>query len=617
MNKINIVHLLLIISYFSFAESQVPNPDMDIGTDSDTSEINISNLDTVNLSLKSTLYKKGLDMFKEGLNAYMNRNYESAYETFEKVLKLDPLHEECFMLLHRAKSKLGIVEVEQDIAEDTTQSTIRYQQALFKEGLTAFINNDFTKAKRVWNRLYNLNPRHPHLKSYLRKVDKEISRLKKNKDARARIENLFKTGSNNYVNGNILIARTYLDSVLFFDSNHKDALSLLLKINEDILKQQSVQFRKGIMQYSQGAYREAIQIWKEALKIDKTNSTISNYIKEADTQLLEIKTMHLTEAKRHLSGKKLKRAIDEYDQILRFFPGDTETKNELADINRQYQREVKDKYTEAVTLFEQIAYEKAALLFENIIAIDPSFVAAKEYLQKCRGNIAALAETGEIAAIQNEAEQLEQSGKWEEAARKWQELIAIDPLHVKAHDRRDVCHDNMRKQRNSLELQKIFNRSVSLYQKGKITSAKELWNQILSQDPDNEMVLKMKNKIDMEIKQQLKRGNAFSQKEQWSRAIGAYRKVLAMDPHNTKAKQGISNAKQKQAQVKKTASAPKKVDTKVIEKLFNTGLDLYMSKKYKPALEEFNKIVALDPENTRAKSYIKNLKNKLDRLKNL
>jgi TolA-binding protein len=69
--------------------------------------------------------------------------------------------------------------------------------------------------------------------------------------------------------------------------------------------------------------------------------------------------------------------------------------------------------------------------------------------------------------------------------------------------------------------------------------------------------------------------------------------------------------------VKKTTSAPIKVDRKAIEKLFNDGLDLYMAKKYKPALAEFSKIVALDPKNTRAKSYVKNLKNKLDRLKNL
>lgn len=251
-------------------------------------------------------------------------SYEEAYDIFEQVIKLDPLHEESFILLHRAKTKLGIVEIEQDSNKDTTRTALQYQQDLFKEGLTAFTNSDFTRAKRTLNRLHNLNPRYPHLKSYLRKVDKEISRLKKDKDASTRIEYLFKTGSDHYVNGNILQARTYLDSVLLFDSNHKEALSLLLKINEDILKQQAVQFRQGIMLYSQGSYRKAIHIWKEALAIDSTNTIINNYISEADTQLKEIKKMHRTEAKRYLSERKLKRVIDEYEQILRYFPDDTE-----------------------------------------------------------------------------------------------------------------------------------------------------------------------------------------------------------------------------------------------------------------------------------------------------
>ncbi len=596
---------------------EVVDIDTDISTTEDTSALDVSITDTVNLGAKSILYKKGVGLFKEGLNAYMNKDYEEAYETFEKVLKLDPLHEESFMLLHRAKNKLGIVEIEREEAKDTSRSPEQIQQDLFKLGLTEFTNSDFTKAKRTWNRLNNINPKFSHLKSYLRKVDKEISRMRKDKHARSRIDLLFKSGSDGYVNGNIIAARTSLDSVLFFDPNHKEALSLLLKINEDILKKQAVQFRKGIMQYSQGDYLKAIAIWKKALVIDSTNSILNSYISEAQNQLQEIRKMHLTEGKRHLAEDKLKRSIDEYDQIIRYFPEDQETRNELSAINERYQKEVKDKYNDAVELFNRNEYEKAALLFENIIHIDPSFVAAKEYLQKCRKNITAIAEARKISGLKKEAELLQQKGDWESAVRKWHELIDIDSLNTSAHDNIAKCKAKIDTQRNSLELQKTFNRSVSLYQNGKITEAKSLWNRILADDPDNEMVKQMLQKINTETTRQLSRGNSFTKKEQWSQAIAAYKKVLSMDPGNAAAKQALAQAKRKKAQVKKTAAAPKKVDQKAIEKLFNAGLDLYMAKKYKPALAEFSKIVALDPANTRAKSYIKNLKSKLDRLKNL
>ncbi len=95
-------------------------------------------------------------------------------------------------------------------------------------------------------------------------------------------------------------------------------------------------------------------------------------------------------------------------------------------------------------------------------------------------------------------------------------------------------------------------------------------------------------------------------------AISSWQEVLKIDPENEEAKAKISELSEKMVRpkvVEKKPAPEKKVEKPTytkedIEKMLNTAISEYNNKNYKKAKEILQKILAIDPNNAKAKEYL-------------
>jgi tetratricopeptide (TPR) repeat protein len=97
----------------------------------------------------------------------------------------------------------------------------------------------------------------------------------------------------------------------------------------------------------------------------------------------------------------------------------------------------------------------------------------------------------------------------------------------------------------------------------------------------------------------------------FQRAISSWQEVLRIDPENEEAKAKISELTEKMTKPKVVEKKPevkkpeKPAYTKEdIEKMLNTAISEYNNKNYKKAKEILQKILAIDPNNAKAKEYL-------------
>ncbi|MBD3392745.1 MAG: tetratricopeptide repeat protein [Chitinivibrionales bacterium] len=589
--------------------------DADIATQPSPEPAVVEAIDTTLFGIESPLFKQGVHLYREALAAYMAGRYLEAIHGFEQVLRLDPLHEECYTLLNRAQEKLGIRKVRKPVGQDTAAALVSRQQELYKAGMEHYARGEFHKARDRWQHLHDLNADYPLLQSYIAKVDAEIAEMSRARAGRERADRLFEKASNLSMRDRVREALPLLDSARALCPAHESAAALASRIRKTTAQAQDQGLQRGMVLFENGAYRKALTAWEKALRLDTTNARLAGHVREAKAQLKEIEKLYRSEAERRYAQGNLRAAIDEYRRLADISPHDSAATRRLAELQEEYAGSVESAYDSAVALFEREAWTEAAHLLDAVLRLDPSHAPAREYLEKSQTHLASAKTRERIAGLESQARTAEQEGRWHEAAASWQDVLALDSSYTTARDRLAFCRDKARARKTDLAIQDMFRQSVALYQQGKVRKARTLWDGILAKDPGNQMVRQMMERIQAETNAQMSRAEKYASRKDWSAAVTAYQRVLKLDPGNAAAGKGLASARaaaQNDAARKERAVDPDKVTV-----LFNRGLDLYMQKKLDAALVEWNKVLELDPDNQRAKTYIRNLKKKLERLKQL
>jgi tetratricopeptide (TPR) repeat protein len=132
----------------------------------------------------------------------------------------------------------------------------------FKAGLDYYGKNDLSKALESWKKVISIDPDNEKAKFYIAEAEKQISE---------KFTKYYKTGIDFYNAGEYLKAMENWETALRFDKNNKE-------INEYMIK---ALVSQGIFLYRQEKLKEAISFWDKALKIRPNEEKILLYVKRA------------------------------------------------------------------------------------------------------------------------------------------------------------------------------------------------------------------------------------------------------------------------------------------------------------------------------------------------
>jgi tetratricopeptide (TPR) repeat protein len=196
--------------------------------------------------------------YRSGMIAFAAENYEKAKEEFEKVLVINPNHEEAKTQLSRCNDILNkkVKEVEESVRQETVSKTMR-------EALKAYKEQKYEESIPLFNAVLELNPNDEDAKRYLVLAKETAFKkyLERGKDfaAKGEWDNAIK---------NLKIA-------LEHNRASTEAKSLLSDVQRRWELQKKVLsqnlYKEGLEAFLSGDKKKARDVWQKAVELDPEN----------------------------------------------------------------------------------------------------------------------------------------------------------------------------------------------------------------------------------------------------------------------------------------------------------------------------------------------------------
>ena len=207
-------------------------------------------------------------IFARGVSYYEQANYSNALEEMKKVLSLNPEHQE-------AKEYITLIENKQRELEKIKFALKKKQEeerknrkisAYLKKGLTYYQRKQWTKAIKSFNEALVLAPDH-----------------------KAALEHTvicyYEQGLILHGQDKLLEALHTFNNVLRLNPEHEQAQEEILRINEECREKAEEYNRKGLVEYTKGNLKEAIEAWENALLFHPDLETAQKNLERARKEM--------------------------------------------------------------------------------------------------------------------------------------------------------------------------------------------------------------------------------------------------------------------------------------------------------------------------------------------
>jgi tetratricopeptide (TPR) repeat protein len=479
------------------------------------------------------IYSK-MGRFDDAINQYkrllrINPKVAQTYHRLAFLYFQQQNYDEIIRMYHQAKS---------DIPENST--------TLSNLGFANLYKGSIKEAYQNFNQANQINPGDPEIHYGLgliayKSADLDIALQELKQAVKLRPS---------YVDAMLQLAMTYEDQgeyikalAYYYQIKKISPDNAVARQNYESLRGKAIDYylRKGSNAYFNGEYQQAITFWGDVKKLDPANANALKFIQTAEMKLQEKVKVHMDlgessnspqDAYREYStALKLdpnnKRAMEALDKIKKDKNGLTAEQIKTANLKTALPEFKTTKSTgalpiaasskgksEAKSATEQ-AYRKGMKLFsegklreaiENLEQAqeqDPSDQGIKNLLYKARTQLRE-----NIKALMARGIELQSSGRGGEAKEKFAEVLKLDPDNQEANERITKASGGTKTvaSANKEAIKKLYYDGVSLYLDGQNRKAIEVWQKILSMDPDNQEAKSSIVKAEMELKEMEKRG---------------------------------------------------------------------------------------------------------------
>ncbi|MBN2159695.1 MAG: tetratricopeptide repeat protein [Spirochaetes bacterium] len=421
-------------------------------------------------------FEKIRNYMTRGIGYFEKNDYNAARAEFEEVLKIDPDHRDARDYLEKIR----------DIVEEKMMYAQRQQQAeeAYRSGINNVNNNRFDEAQQDF--------------------ETSLALIKDYKDAKERLKDLER------------LSREY---------DEKQKALRLQRINQ--------RFQEGMIAYTQGRYKEAIDAFVTTISLDKKNEQAKEYLKRAQDAL---------------------RIAEE----------------ESVDENSPYYDVINPMIIAGRSLYARGEYDESKKKWDAILRLFPKNKIAREYIIKCDLMLNPSDKNSVVAARVLEGKEYMEKKDYRNAARIFNIIKSIDRnypgidnlIAQAANGLRDVEEGNL-SPADRAEINRRYQTGMNLYQRGgkeNIAKALAHFRWVAQKDPTNVKAVVTVNKIEAQLRVgvgEVERQQTLTAKQrelvnkyyysginyytnnQFDRAIQEWRKVLTIDPGNIKARNNI------------------------------------------------------------------------------
>lgn len=517
--------------------------------------------------------------------AYNKGNFAAAKENFEKASALSP--------------------EDKGLKESLQRTTVKVTEklaALKSEGVKLASAKNYNDAKKTFSEMLVYDTENELAKTYISEIKAaealpgvkgEVTALMENRrfaDALKRVESLTN------------IQFKYLDGLSAYVASAREMAERAGKELEKQEKDDALnkKFEEGAANFRRKKYSEAIAIWKEVLAADASNDLAKEYIAMAEVKAKEEEDKNYNNALEAIKKKDWYTAREELTKALAANPNNENAKNELRTVNYEMEQLIKAGEADADRTFSAGDYAAALAAYDKLLKMNTANYRVQE-----KGTRVKMAIEYAQKASKNETD-----GKIADAIAAYNEVLNINP-----DDKRSLSKISALTEQVQREKEKNINEGNDYFAQGDYYRAIKRWEILLpiltgrQKDEIAGKINEAKKKIEDVKKEILANARRLAASRQYTAAIREYQRAIEADPQNVQARQELDDVeyKLKASQVAVRANVEEEVRQKFAE-----GIEYYKTGDYRKAIAAWERVLAVDPSNDKARSYIGRAKNKLE-----
>ncbi len=372
-----------------------------------------------------------------------------------------------------------------------------------------------------------------------------------------------------------------------------------------------------------------------------------------------------------LSAGNYKEAYEFYSKLRSKYPDNQEIAKAFEMIQQklnseQFQEQIKAIMLEGLNIYKKGNIKGAIVKWQEGLNLDPDNAQLKAYIKSAEEKIQVV---GNITNLLNEGVEIYKTGKIEEAIKKWQEILKIEPNNSYAITYIESAKQKLKEIAGKKEQEELFNKGVEAFNAGNALEAISYLKRALNLNPNEEKIKQKYDEVynnlmaetfggtDVEsaiTAEAFQKGLVKFLEEDFITAIKEWKKAIEKRPLEKKLKDYLEKAKE--ILKKRLEDLMEKVDAyyrnnriidtlekineilkidptnefalkylrdikplveQELQQMYKIGIDLYEQNKLKEAKEKFETILKIDPEHLSAKKRLEELNERIAKLKDL
>ncbi|MCS6983825.1 MAG: tetratricopeptide repeat protein [Leptospiraceae bacterium] len=538
--------------------------------------------------------------FYEAMELYNAGEYKSAYDKFDRILKLNPDHKLADLYRQRCllhlRSGNFLDEEEQKIIDMHKDLARRYES----EG-------KFGEAIYEWRQVLEINPADAEAEPNLDRIKKKVY---------DKVLAFHRQGLENYRQNDLLKAIDSFAEALKLNPEYEPSKNWLAKIKQELsqeelkereriekLQKAEVFYNRGLSYYGRKTYEEAIKEFDEALLLNPNHENAKKYrqmaLEELEAERLGLKGLEAAKSfyekgMKNYNEEKFYEAKRDFAMALRAYPAFKEASEMIPRAEASLAQQIKPFMNEALTNYRKRKFSAAVENFNMALKLDPENKEAKEYLEKIQNE-----KEGAIRFHFGEGQRAYNAKDYSKAIYHLNEVVFLDEGHLEANRLLAQARDKVR-----AETEQLHSQALKEFEAQRYDEAIALWKRVLELDAANKVAEnyieeseKKKRQLRSKalVAEYLKRGKELYENKDFEQALGFFNKALKEDPQNAEA--------QEYARLCEEALGREK-NQELISRLFIEGVREYKKREYEKAIAKWKEVKNLDPQNPLVDRYI-------------
>ncbi|MES0489621.1 MAG: hypothetical protein ABUK01_06505 [Leptospirales bacterium] len=545
--------------------------------------------------------------FYEGMQKYNNENYRGAYSDFERVLEQNPEHEMAKLYMERALLHLKT----SDWMDEEESRLIKLHKDLAKKYEA---QKNYGDAIYEWRKVDEINPADKEAKNNISRIqnlvrDQVIKHHKSGMDAYGANN---KTAAIESFSSALSFDPEYEPSkeMLLKIKNELSDTELAERERIEKLQQSEVFYTKGLQYYSRKSFEESINMFDQALKLNPDHLDAQKYrqmaIEEWEREKMGLKGIEAAnkiyeKGIRNFDEDKYYQAIQDFRLALKIYPTHEKAKPSLEETIIRLAAQVQPFILEGTQSYQARLFTSAIENFKAVLKLDPDNVAARNFLVKINKEKKAI-----VKMHYEQGKKFYETGKknsdmpsFSKAIKHLNEVVQLDSSYKEAKVMLDYARKQVRDVTGKIHKKALANFNNKIYDQ-----AIKGWEQVLEIDPANELAKQYldqaKQAVDLTqnvalISEWNAKSAGFLENREFERALVYLEKTLSVDPNH---KEALA-LKKRVLQAKKAEELQSKISI-----LFIEGVREYKRRNYDEAIAKWQEVKKLDPENTLVDRYI-------------